>query len=100
MSLQKIEGRYGVISDEGYRIDRTGSPITQFVMRYHEDGKMALYYMENLMPWATDRISVSGVNGWEPPHAQEQMSLEKKRQIALRIKEAMFFLGDRAIVVD
>jgi hypothetical protein len=100
MSFHKIQGKYAVESDEGFMVDRVGSPLTQFSMRYHEDTKIAEHPIENLVSEAEIPISASLIKGWNPPFDRQLMPQEKRIEIARRICAAMNFLGDKSYVSD
>jgi hypothetical protein len=95
----KWQGRSAVESNEGFVVERTGSPLTQFMIRYIENGREINYYLENLMPGAIDLITVAEIRSWQPPHETEELSIEKRMLIAERIKAAMAFWGDKSQVV-
>jgi hypothetical protein len=99
MKLYKISNRYAVESELGFIVDRTGSPIKQFVVHYREGGKVIDYPIENLAPGSITRISIAAIKNWNNPHDQEKLSYEKKKEIAERIVAAMVFLGDQSCVI-
>ena len=96
--LPKEGNRYPVVSDDGFRVDRKGSPITQIVITYSEGDHLLEYPLENLIPGSIDVIVASNIHGWCPPYDAEAISDSKKRLIADRIVEAMSLVGDRAQV--
>jgi hypothetical protein len=100
MTFRKIQGKYAVESNEGIIIDRIGSPLTQFTMRYHEGGKIAEHPLENLVAEAAIPISPSIIEGWKSPYDSEALSHEKRVEIAKCISAAMNFLGDKSYVAD
>jgi hypothetical protein len=91
--------RYAVISEEGFRVDRTGSPMTQFVLRYIEGDHVVEYPLENLMPGSVTPIVVKEIARWQPPFQDELLTAAKREQIAQRLAAALVFLGDRSKVV-
>lgn len=99
MSFHKIQGKYAVESNEGFLVDRIGSPLTQFTMRYHEDGKIAELPLENLVAEAEIPILVSAIKDWNSPYDGEPLSQAKRNEIAQRISAAMNFLGDKSYVL-
>jgi hypothetical protein len=97
--LTKLKDRYGVSSDEGFVVDRTGSPLTQFIMRYREGRRTLEYPLENLVPGSVTPVVLGSIKMWNSPHNMEQLSLDKRLEIAERIKDAMEFLGDKSSVI-
>ena len=91
--------RYPAVSDEGFRVDRKGSPITQIVLVYIEGDHFLEYPLENLMPGSIDPIIVSEIGKWNPPFNDEPIPDDKRKQIAERIVAAVTFVGDKAKVV-
>ena len=89
-----------VRSSEGFSVERVGSPLTQFVIRYSEGDHVLEYPLENLMPDVIDKIYVDRIGPWNRPHQDEVISVGDKRLISNRIREAMDFLGDTVQVVD
>jgi hypothetical protein len=95
----KLSGAWGVSSIEGFTVVRRGSPLTQFVIEYSEAGRSLRYALENLGPGSIQPIAVAAIGPWLPPHAHEVISPAQQHQIADRIVQAMFFLGDKFAVV-
>jgi hypothetical protein len=97
--LKKVENCYAVVSDEGFAVSRSGSPLTRFVMHYHEGSRTLDYPLENLMPGSVTPIVVSLIKNWNSPHNVEPLLPDKRLQIAERLRSAMEFLGDKCCVV-
>jgi hypothetical protein len=97
--LRRDEKRYAVVSDEGFRVDRTGSPMTQFVLRYTEADYILEYPLENLMPGSVTPIVVDEIGRWQPPFENELITGPRREQIAERLAAALVFLGDTSKVV-
>jgi hypothetical protein len=97
--LQREGKRYAVTSDEGFRVDRSGSPMTQFVLRYTEGDHVLEYPLENLVAGSVTPIVVADIKGWMPPHAHEVITESKREQIGARLVAALTFLGDSAKIV-
>lgn len=93
MFTKLLKGR-GVVSDEGYCVERIGSPLTQFFVRYLESDHVLEYPLENVTSDSVNRISVAKIGPWFPPYQSEALDVYRKIQIASRIREAMQFLGD------
>ena len=96
--LRRDGKRYAVISDEGFRVDRSGSPLTQFILQYSEADHVMEYPLENLAPGACTQIVVDEIKGWLPPYSAELIPEAKRREIAERLVAALTFLGDWAAV--
>jgi hypothetical protein len=97
--LSRDGKRYAVTSDEGFRVDRTGSPMTQFVLRYIEADHVLEYPLENLAPGSMTPIVVDEIERWQPPFQSELISGSRREQIAERLAAALVFLGDPCKVV-
>ena len=97
--LTKIPKSWGVKSDSGYTVVRGGSPLTEFYIDYSEGSRVLRYHLENLVPGVSDRLVVSQIGPWQPPHDSEDISPEQQENIARRISEAMSFLGDTFEIV-
>jgi|SRR5690348_4641637 len=95
----KLIDAWGVSSIEGFTVVRCGSPMMQFVIKYSEAGHSLHYALENLAPGSIQSVAVAAIGPWLPPHTDEAISPAQQRQIADRIVQAMFFLGDRFTVV-
>lgn len=95
----KLGDAWGVSSIEGFTVVRRGSPLTQFVIEYSEAGRSLHYALENLAPGSIQPIAVAAIGPWLPPHVNEAISPAQQQQIADRIVQAMFFLGDSFAVV-
>ena len=89
-----------VKSSDGFSVERLGSPLTQFIIRYSEGEHILEYPLENLMPGASDRIYIGRIGPWKEPYQDEVLNEKHKRLISDRIREAMDFLGDAIQVVD
>lgn len=100
MKFHKLEKKYAVMSDNGIMVDRTGSPFTQFTMRYHENGKIIEYPLENLISSAKIPIFTSLITHWNPPYSDELLPQSKRLQIAEYISAAINFLGDKSYVIQ
>ena len=97
--LTKMPKSWGVTSDSGYSVVRSGSPLTQFCIEYSEGDRRLHYYLENLMPGFHNRLVVSEIGPWQAPHEADDISQEQQEAIARRIVEAMSFLGDTLEIV-
>jgi len=95
----KLSDAWGVSSIEGFTVVRRGSSMTQFVIEYAEARRSLHYALENLAPGSIQPVAAAAIGPWLPPHADEAISPAQQRQIADRIVQAMFFLGDRFTVV-
>jgi hypothetical protein len=98
--FRKLGTRYAVESDDGFVVSRSGSPLTQFVITYQEGSRLLDYPLENLMPGSVTPILVSSIRNWNSPESLGPLSLDKRREIAQRISDAMRFLGDKSCVIE
>ena len=98
MALSKIPDRRAVKSDEGFTVERLGSPMTQFLIRYSEDNHWIEYPLENLTPDSQITIFASQITSWLPPFSEKILSAEKRVQIAERMADGMTFMGDAVTV--
>lgn len=96
--FQRDGKRYCAISEDGFQIERSGSPLTQFVLHYIEGTHSLDYPLENLMPGSITKIDVESLGKWNQPFSSEIISDQKREQIAGRIVAALRFLGDKAEV--
>lgn len=94
----KLNGVWGVSSIEGFTVVRRGSPLTQFVIEYSEAGRSLHYALENLGPGSIQTIDAAAIGPWLSPYADEPIGPVQQQQIAERIVQAMFFLGDKFAV--
>ena len=98
--FQRDGKRYCAVSDEGFRVERSGSPMTQFVLHYVEGPRSLKYPLENLVPGSVTPITIGQIDKWNPPFTDEVISDQRKEQIAERIVSALIFLGDKSEVVQ
>ena len=90
----------GVVSAEGFCVQRFGSPMTQFVVHYSEGDHILEYPLENLVPGVIDMVFVDRIGPWCSPYQTETIDDERKLLIAVRIRDAMGFLGDVIEVIE
>jgi len=88
------------MSSEGFCVERLGSPLTQFVVRYSEGNHVLEYPLENLVSGVIDKVFTDRIGPWRKPHQDETIDDVHKRLIAYRVCEALGFLGDKIQVVD
>ncbi len=98
MFTKLAKGR-GVMSSDGFCVERQGSPLTQFVVCYSEGDHVLKYSLENLVSDVTDRLYVDSIGPWCQPYQDEVIDDERKLLIAHRIRDAMEFLGDMLEVI-
>lgn len=77
----------GARSARGFLVESAG----RRQLRYREGDREALVEVEDGL--ANLVIYTSTLGGWEPPHAAEPMSSEKRDEIIRRVSEALTFLG-------
>jgi hypothetical protein len=97
--FSKLPTGRGATSSEGFCVQRLGSPMTQFIIRYSEGDHVLEYPLENLVPNATDMIVVKRIGPWRQPHQEQTIDDSQKVLIATRICDALAFLGDVVQVV-
>ena len=96
----RLPGRRAVVSDEGFSVERTGSPLTQFIVRYAEGDHVLEYPLEDVASGHAVSVVVGSVGPWLPPYQSERVSPERQKMIANRIRDGMMFMGDQVEVVS
>lgn len=98
--FQRDGKRYCAINKEGFRVERSGSPLTQFILHYIEADHVLDYPLENLTSGSVTLINIDSITKWNNPYQNDAISSNKSKQIAERIVSALQFLGDKALITN
>jgi|HubBroStandDraft_2_1064218.scaffolds.fasta_scaffold420229_2 hypothetical protein len=89
------QGFRSVWSDEGYRV-RLSVPTRG--LQYTEGNHVLRVHTE--LSTSGNIICINSVKSWLPPHQDEKISEEKRRQIQQRVIAALDFLKVRYVLPD
>jgi hypothetical protein len=94
MAFRKLWFRTGAKSDSGFSVQFRGLHD----LLYREGDKLLVAFRERLTGDPSVDIDSASIESWEPPHQDEIIFSDKKRQILENILAALDFLGITYIV--